>query len=1090
MTNYSHAKSKWSIILITILLLISFLLLSGGKANAQLDESHTKPPPADNRGPDIVGGNEADPGEWPWQVLLNPGGLCGGSLIDEEWVLTAAHCVVNSQGQVTSPGNVTLALGVHDRDQFTSDIQAFNVTQVIPHPNYNPSTFDSDVALLKLDGSATIVPGVVETVRLNTETNLAGGTLATVTGWGALSQGGNTSQILQEVSVPIVTNQVCNASYSGGITDNMICAGFQEGGKDACQGDSGGPFVISDGQGGWVQAGVVSWGNGCALPNFYGVYADVANFVEWIDQQTGMSTDPVEPPDPVDSGSELVVNGNFDGSIDGNWEEFSSNNYQIIGSFDTSLTPVSSPNMAWFGGANNEEAQIIQTIALPSSGTGNDTYTLSFYGFIFSQDECGFDVAGVLINGEAIQQYGLCAENNTTDWAQVEIDISSYAGQTISLMFAAITDESVESSFYVDSVSITYTEAAPPDQPGPTPGTGSVPNGDFELGDNGDWEQSSALDYQMIFSSVDGLSVDPYAGSYFAWLGGANNETANIQQTVTVPNDATSLEFYALIRSDDFCGYDAAAVYFGQNELITFDLCQETSSDSWQQVVLDISPYAGQTDALWFGMTTDGEFISSLYLDDIGLYTTEPEAPVEEEAAMELYAAAGSASIELDWTTPDDASIVQYNVLRQTQGSTTEFTQIGSTSQPFYSDQDESLEEGQTYLYKIQAVDETDTTVVESNVASASFGQVTLSIPSIIAPVGEEDLIAPLNILNASGLEVISSTVWIDYDMSHLTPTRFETTQLTNNYDVEGFLYDLGNGTGRMELIFEADNPPTIEGDGSFIWLYFDVIGDVGDRSSLEFVKAAPGGAGSFMIDQDDGEIGLIFEDGQIEIVGESDTANSFGDIDGDGTISNADAQAALDYSVGTISLNAAQIAAGDINGDGEVNAADAAMILYYVDNGSWPPAESNISVNQYEISLATLSQNAMSIGTTLSNVPVGGFEFTLNVDPSEIASLNFAPVFTNILVSINNQEDGKIKVAIASGTNFGEDLSTLGTITVTYNAARQMTNDASRVRLSDARLFSPSGLDYEANFPGTNASLVSTEISNTSTIFLPMIVR
>jgi secreted trypsin-like serine protease len=230
-----------------------------------------------------VGGNTADAGEWPWQALVRPGPfLCGGSLIADDWVLTAAHCVTGF-----GPANVTVTLG--DHTIFVSDgtEQVFNsVAQVIIHPDYDSSSNDNDVALLQLPTPAALLPGQVEVVSLNREADIAPGTLATVTGWGTTSEGGVIAQILQEVEIPVVTNQVCNQSYGGGITSNMLCAGFQTGGKDSCQGDSGGPLVIPVNNS-WAQIGIVSFGNGCARPDFYGVYSRVSALVGWIESITG-----------------------------------------------------------------------------------------------------------------------------------------------------------------------------------------------------------------------------------------------------------------------------------------------------------------------------------------------------------------------------------------------------------------------------------------------------------------------------------------------------------------------------------------------------------------------------------------------------------------------------------------------------------------------------------------------------------------------------------------------------------------------------------------------------------------------------------
>jgi secreted trypsin-like serine protease len=100
--------------------------------------------------------------------------------------------------------------------------------------------------------------------------------------------GGSTSDLLRKVEIPIVANGVCNSpqSYAGRISENMICAGHTEGGKDSCQGDSGGPLIVRKGTG-FVLAGVVSWGRGCALADFYGVYARAARYRDWITQIAG-----------------------------------------------------------------------------------------------------------------------------------------------------------------------------------------------------------------------------------------------------------------------------------------------------------------------------------------------------------------------------------------------------------------------------------------------------------------------------------------------------------------------------------------------------------------------------------------------------------------------------------------------------------------------------------------------------------------------------------------------------------------------------------------------------------------------------------
>jgi len=249
----------------------------------------------------IVGGQPADAGEWPWQAKIIAGPyFCGGVLITPEWVLTAAHCAYKADGRVLDPTPFHVTLGETDRSVNEGSEQYYSVRQVILHPNYNKTTHDNDIALLQLNEPAYLdkYVAIVSPIVSPTDDRLIDpGTLATVTGWGTTREGGTTSILLMEVAVPLVANATCNQVY-GIITDNMLCAGYDEGGKDACQGDSGGPLVVPDGNGGWKLAGLVIAGYGCARPGFYGIYLRVSPYVAWIEQYTG-SLPPVDSSIPI-----------------------------------------------------------------------------------------------------------------------------------------------------------------------------------------------------------------------------------------------------------------------------------------------------------------------------------------------------------------------------------------------------------------------------------------------------------------------------------------------------------------------------------------------------------------------------------------------------------------------------------------------------------------------------------------------------------------------------------------------------------------------------------------------------------------------
>lgn len=229
--------------------------------------------------PMIVGGNEAAPNEFPFIVSLHErsGHICGGSLIRKNWVLTAGHCV---GGRISK-----VYIGLHDQNS-KGGAEAIAPKRIIRHPRYNSSTVDYDFALIELASDSSYPPIAINTEELAISEDPAQRMMSTTAGWGETSQVRplGAADRLQRVDVPLVTAATCNAAYRNQITDRMICAGYAEGKKDACFGDSGGPLTMTDANGVRGLIGVVSWGEGCARPNKFGVYSKVNSVVDWINQ--------------------------------------------------------------------------------------------------------------------------------------------------------------------------------------------------------------------------------------------------------------------------------------------------------------------------------------------------------------------------------------------------------------------------------------------------------------------------------------------------------------------------------------------------------------------------------------------------------------------------------------------------------------------------------------------------------------------------------------------------------------------------------------------------------------------------------------
>ncbi|NWY46109.1 GRAA protein, partial [Sylvia atricapilla] len=232
---------------------------------------------------DIIGGYEVKPHSRPFmaQIKGSRGIICGGALIKEDWVLTAAHC---------KEEKAKVVLGAHSSKKREKEQQTFQIAKCIPYPCYDSKTKENDIMLLQLQGKAKLNKAVKPISLPTSDDNLKPGTVCSVAGWGRTTNRGNAlSSALMEVNVTVISREICNDKkhYNGKptITENMICAGDKKGGKDSCDGDSGGPLRCNN-----VMRGITSFGKpkSCGKPNGPGVYTRLTKqYLEWIRKTIG-----------------------------------------------------------------------------------------------------------------------------------------------------------------------------------------------------------------------------------------------------------------------------------------------------------------------------------------------------------------------------------------------------------------------------------------------------------------------------------------------------------------------------------------------------------------------------------------------------------------------------------------------------------------------------------------------------------------------------------------------------------------------------------------------------------------------------------
>ncbi|XP_021501279.1 serine protease 55 [Meriones unguiculatus] len=239
----------------------------------------------------IIGGQEAEVGEFPWQVSIqeNSHHFCGGSVLSKWWILTVAHCFYSEE---VSPTELTVIVGTND---LTTSPMRMRVSHIIRHKDFQRHSMDNDIALLLLakpiQFSDLIVP-----ICMPLQPAPSRWHECWVAGWGMTNSDDKTSMKTDLMKVPmnVIDWKECSKVFPK-LTKNMLCASYDNGSYDACQGDSGGPLVCSTEPGTrWYQVGIISWGKSCGRKGSPGIYTELANYTLWIEKIAQVEGKPLD----------------------------------------------------------------------------------------------------------------------------------------------------------------------------------------------------------------------------------------------------------------------------------------------------------------------------------------------------------------------------------------------------------------------------------------------------------------------------------------------------------------------------------------------------------------------------------------------------------------------------------------------------------------------------------------------------------------------------------------------------------------------------------------------------------------------------